>query len=329
MRHEKYEELIVLSLYDELEKEEKKLLEEHLPSCPQCSRFLAKLSGTFGDWKEKRGPVDEQMLNQARRELRVSLSNEKREAGRMNVYVGFPKLRRWGFAPVPVYAAVAFAVVMLAAGLLSGLFLFNRSSGSAGGVHTVLSEISAANSRDVAIADVRFLPGDKNNGDLRFSFNLVRRYVMDGSLDDKDVQKVLAFALVNSDNPGVRLRTIGMLDASVKPDPEIERALVKAVETDENAGVRREALLSLEKFPFNNTIKEALLFVLQKDKNPGMRVAAINILAGKELSAASGAAVEKRVDPRVLEVLRERSASDQNRYVRLKAADMLKEFKEL
>lgn len=319
--------MIVLSLYNELEDEDKKLLEEHIHTCSPCSLFMAKLSGTFGVWKESRETVDEPTLDQARKEFRLALSNEDNEVIGMSAYVGFPKFRRWGIAPVPVYAAGAFALVMLAIGLLSGFLLFNNSSGD--GMRAVLSEISAANSRDVAIADVRFLPGDDKRGNLKFSFNLVRRYEMDGSLDDKDVQKVLAFALVNSDNPGVRLRTIGMLDGSVKPDAEIERALVKAVETDENAGVRREALLSLEKFPFDDAIKEALLFVLQKDKNPGMRVAAINILAGKELNAESGAAVEKRIDPKVLQVLKERSASDQNRYVRLKAADMLKEFKEL
>ncbi len=328
MKHRKYAKWIVLSLYGELEDEEKQHLEGHLLSCPACSYFKEELSGMFREGNWNRESTGEQGLLEARRESHPALVREMRHAAGQDIKKTGPAAWKGRIPAIPVYAAGGMAVLALATGLLAGFVIFGGNSGEVSNTHAVLSQISAANSSDVAISDVRFLAGTKQ-GDLRFSFNLSRRYVLDGSLDEKDVQKVLAFALVNSDNPGVRLRTIGMLDASEKADPEIVAAMVKAVETDANTGVRREALLSLEKFPFSKIIKDALLFVLQNDRNPGMRVAAINFLAGKVLGATSGTAVERRVDPRVLEVLKEKSVSDQNRYVRLKAADLLKEFKEL
>lgn len=328
MRHREYEKLAVLSLYDELEDEEKEFLQRHLLTCSECNRFRENLRGMFPRSERLGGNVDEQSLLKARKELHLELSRKNLDAEKPIMTMKRFVWRRWSGVGVPVYAAGAVALIMLAVGLLSGIFLFGQYSGIGGSAHAVFSQISNANAGEVAISDVRFLAAPKK-GELRFSFNLTRRYVVDGSLDSRDVQKVLAFALVNSDNAGVRLRTIGMLDASAKPDPEIMSALVKAVETDENAGVRREALLSLEKLPFNTKIRGAFLFVLQNDKNPGMRVAAINFLAGKELNAASGPSTQKQIDPRVLEVLKERSTLDQNRYVRLKAADMLRELKEL
>ncbi len=329
MRHKKYETLIVVSYYDEIASDEKGELERHLASCSRCATFKKKLDETLPERGRGAGVVSDAEIARARMEFRQGISIRKDESyGRRRV-VNIPARPRWSTALVPVYAAAMAAVVMLAAGAIFGYLLSVRGTGDKGGLHAVLSEVSSNNTGNVALSDLRFLTADQKNGDVQFSFDLVRRYQMRGSLDDREVQKVLAYALVNSDNPGIRLTTIGMLDASAKPDRQVVDALVEAVKTDDNAGVRREALLSLAKLPFDNVVKAALLYVLQHDKNPGMRVAAINILSGKELNTGTVTGSTKGIDTRVLEVLKERSSSDQNRYVRLKAADMLKEFKEL
>ncbi len=214
------------------------------------------------------------------------------------------------------------AFVTLAVGATASFIFFNRPEKNAA---SILSELNSKNKEDVAIDNIRFLSTDQGSGEVRFSFDFVKRYEMKGSLDDQSIQTVLAYALVNSDNPGVRLKTVGMLETSGKPEKEIERAILRAAKTDDNAGVRRQALLSLKKLPFDNEIRDALLFVLQSDKNPGMRVAAINYLSEKEMRSTT----TKTVDPNLLNVLRESSVSDQNKYVRLKAANMLKGITEL
>ena len=329
MRHRNYESLIVLSIYDEITPEEKSALQKHIESCSRCSEYSNKLMRFFRERRLGSAAITEQFIDKARNDLRRALAEEAGEAARRHAVIKFRRQNGWLAAGVPAYSLGVVALVMFLAGAVAGYLFLNGSYGENGRMGAVASQISGRTSDDVAIADVRFLSTDDRSGRVKFSFDLIRRYEMDGSLDDKNVQKILAFALVNSDNPGVRLRTIGMLDASVKPDREIEDALVRALKTDDNAGVRREALLSLNRFPFNDRIREALLYVLQNDKNPGMRVAAINSLAGKELNLDSGTGPGKRIDPKVLNVLKDRSASDQNKYVRLKAADMLKELKEL
>ena len=329
MRHKRYEGLVVLSYYDEISPNEREALERHLKSCRRCSAFNEKLADILPERKARSGAVPEKDIVEARAKFRQALFAENEgPSGRQRV-VRLSLQPRWRAVPVYVAAVVAFA--MLSVGVISGYILFAHGNVANNGSREVLSELSSKNAGNAAISDVRFVSTDEKSGEVEFSFNLIRRYEMKGSLDDEHVQKILAFALANSDNPGVRLRTVGVFgsSASVKPDKQIVDALVKAVKTDDNAGVRREALLLLMRFPFDNTTKEVLLFVLQHDKNPGMRVAAINFLAGKESNEGMRAVEGKGIDPRILDVLKESSSSDQNRYVRLKAADMLKQFKEL
>lgn len=327
MRHKRYEELIVLSRYDEIGRDDEASLENHLKQCPSCSKLSRQLDELLPKVDARPEMDIEQLIQEARSRVRNFLTRKKNQKAGRAGYADSQSRQRWINSLTPAYEVAGVALVALAAGVISGYLIFGGRYG-AQSVRNVVSEISAKGAGAAAITDVRFLEGETASGNLKFSFNVVKPYEVEGSIDNRNIQKILAYALVNSDNPGVRLKTIGMIDASGRPDREIEDALIRAVKSDDNAGVRREALVSLDKLPFNNNIKEAMLYVLQHDKNPGMRVAAINFLAGKELRRGSLAA-NSRVDPQVLNVLREKSTSDQNRYVRLKAKDMLKELKEL
>ncbi len=329
MRHRKYEQLIVLQLYGELEEDEKGKLERHVQGCGNCARFMERAARIPPKGMARAGEIPGIVADQARKEAMRSLSVSAKGNRSGSAAFRFSGKASWYGRGIPVYATASVGVLMFAVGVISAYLFIGRGPASLEAADAVISQMTSGNLGDEAVTDVRFLDSDKKSGEVQFSFNLVRRYDMKGSLDDRNVQKILAFALVNSDNPGVRLRTIGMLDATPEPDNEIIAALVKAVKSDENAGVRREALLSLERFHFVPEIKNAFLYVLQNDKNPGMRVAAINFLAGRHEIAGSGSEQAKRPDPALVNVLREKSSSDPNGYVRMKAADILKEMKEL
>jgi hypothetical protein len=320
MKHKKFESLIVLDFYNEISPVEKSGLEKHLSTCFKCSEFQKNVGRTI----PQRRQIDDSHLDATLVDARNELHRSLLASRNIPEYrFSLPERR---FAPVPAYAVAAIAFVMLAIGAATSYLYFNQQGKGTG---SIIADLNSRNRNDVAIDNIRFLSTDQKSGEVQFSFDFIRRYEMKGSLDDHDVQKVLAYALGNSDNAGIRLKTVGMLDAaaSTKPDKGIENALIKAAETDDNAGVRREALLSLKRMPFDDEIKGALLFVLQNDKNPGMRVLAINYLSEKEMDSTSVGS--KTIDPKVLNVLKEKSLSDQNQYVRLKAAGLLKEITEL
>jgi HEAT repeat protein len=145
---------------------------------------------------------------------------------------------------------------------------------------------------------------------------------MKGNIDDPSIQKILAEALVNERNPGTRIRTVNALanQTNVSPSPKVKQALITALEFDSNPAVRREALKALLEFPYDNEINDCLLYVLQRDKNSALRIAAINGLASAKLNG-------QIINEETLKVLNQKVKNDDNEYVRIRAASLLKEDK--
>ena len=126
--------------------------------------------------------------------------------------------------------------------------------------------------------------------------------------------------MLNEENPGVRLKAVNAINRQglETQDVETKAALIKAMETDSNAGVRKEALSALMRLPFDAEIKKALLHALMSDGNPGLRVAAINALD----SARTGAL---GVDSDMLGILKQKAETDDNNYIRVKARAVIQE----
>ena len=78
MKHDQYKELLHLSFYHELSDEEQSVLNGHLKTCAECrteSEGLVKLESVLV--QAPRFEVDDQLLDEARRELRVALRLER------------------------------------------------------------------------------------------------------------------------------------------------------------------------------------------------------------------------------------------------------------
>ena len=111
-------------------------------------------------------------------------------------------------------------------------------------------------------------------------YDEIRPMRIKAGMDDERVRRLLAHAILSGSNPGLRLQAINILETSgdTTPSAEVKQALIGALVSDPNAGVRRQAFLALQKLPFDKEIKETLMFVLNHDENPGLRVAAMNYL---------------------------------------------------
>jgi HEAT repeat protein len=160
----------------------------------------------------------------------------------------------------------------------------------------------------------------QSDGEIEFTFDVVRPVRLKGNINDSQIQKVLAHALVNSQNPGVRLRTVNALSGQQQPlqTEELRAALLEAITSDANPAVRKEALTLLQKLPFDEEVKKAILHVLQNDQNSGVRIAAMMVL-----DQFKAQAILK--DQEVLNVLREKMETDENNYIRLIARNFLEE----
>lgn len=349
MTHEEFKEWIHLGLRDELGAEDRAALDAHLDGCAECRReadAAQRLSGAIRNAKPLE--PDDELLADARRELRERLRLEKtkntlavRIQSILQVFVG------------PKFAIAAVAVAVLAIGFFAGSWFSSRyqekylqggktamanpsawQNPSPGAFDTgeSVSERTAPrtnpavtlNQGEAKIENVKILDNDPGTGQVEFTFDAVTSMHIKGSADDPHVQKVLTNALLNADNPGVRLRSVtaiaGQTDIQSTPaDREVKSALIKALQGDENPAVRKEALRALKKFPIDNDIKKSFLTALKNDKNAGIRIAIINTLDSMKTGGA-------RFDNDILEVLKDKMHTDDNNYIRLRAKEAVQEI---
>jgi hypothetical protein len=317
MEHNSYKEMIQLALLDELNENDLNKLHQHLIECSECQAEYDKLKKYYDIVEQnKAGEVDEMFLQDARRQFRLKLDYDLSKQTIIEKVFNSIRRNLWEYKK-PAFTG-AFS---LAAGLFLG-YLFFTPAGSLK-ISNISSNLGLTGG-NTEIANIQFVGSDSSNGEVEFSFDEVRRVTMKGKLNDPSVQKILADALVNEKNPGTRIQTANALAnqpmSNNKTNPKVKSALITALKYDGNPGVRMEALKALLNIPYDNVINETLLYTLQHDKNSGLRIAAINGLASAKLNG-------KIIGQEEMKVLNQKVKNDDNEYVRIRAASLLKEEK--
>ncbi len=318
MKHDQYKELVELSFYNELNDEARAVLDEHLITCAECraeSLAFRKLDSVLV--QAPGFEVNDQVLDEARRDLRVALRLER---ARRPFWIEW--LERFDVLSSPGLRLAFGGVATLIVGISVGYLVFFPSGDEA--VTRPLPGLNQASAQrsESRVANFRILQQTPEAGEVEFSFDLVTSVRMRGNVNDNAVQKVMAQAMLHDQNPGARLLTVSTLasqvEASKTPDKEIKSALIQAMKLDVNVGVRREALKAMQKFQLDKDIKDALLFVLKNETNPGMRIDVINYLETPVLSG-------KVVDQDILNGLKQSMQSDNNNYIRIRAKNVYEE----
>jgi hypothetical protein len=331
MDHNRYREWLTLQTYNDLKKDQVKLLEEHLQGCESCRVELKELQQMHSFLQKNQANLKlDGLLQEARTQLRSALREER---GRRSFWQEWTaSLGEWWseLKLSPQYSAALAGVFMFAIGILAGSFLLNQSRSEKVAMNTgnakTVTETPKVNavqpsSSTSDIANVRFIDSDAADGEVEIAFDAVKPMKLKGSMDDPAIQKVLTYAVLKEQNPGVRLRAVSAIGAQQQekkaPDPLLKAALISALKFDKNAGVRKEALDILQKYPMDDDMKAAFLQVLIRDENPGMRVAAMKYLGAQD-----------SVDPEVLNVLKGQAQNDQNAFVRSRAIQFTDEVKQ-
>jgi len=164
----------------------------------------------------------------------------------------------------------------MAAGLIIGVLFF---SSNALPMFDSVPDLAAMD-EGILISDVRFIPLEGDGKTVELSFSATRQYSVTDSIENPEVQRLLAYSLVRESNPGVRIKTVGLLmDNAGMSRQEIKTALLTTAVTDENPFVRGQALSALKKYPNDIEVQSALINVVRFDENPKMRMEAINLLS--------------------------------------------------
>ncbi len=253
--------------------------------------------------------ASEQLLSEARLELRAALRLERSRKTWKDVWTE----RLQGY--LPIFRLTFATAASLAFGVIIGYKVLQPAQNQPAPTPVAETEQLPKPAGETQITNVKFQDADASDGNVEFTFEAIKPMTYKGNINDTRIQEVLTYALINEQNPGIRLHAVNALNAKQlrKPDDAIKGALIQALTKDENPGVRIEALAALEKFEPDDEIKKAFLHVLVNDTNAAIRIAAIKSIE-----------TERLVDQEVVKVLRE-AQTDEEDYVRLKAKWLIQE----
>jgi hypothetical protein len=294
-----------LYLYGELEFAQEEALEDHLKACALCERALAREKEWHASMNAERQDVSFELLSECRRDLRTALHSEGRVTDRW-----WTRLLPTGFSPTRWSARVAIASFLVFAGFTAARLM---DSGSLPALSN--NNVAQMGLLDTSNAHVRDIQPTGQDG-VRIILDRVQQQEVTGRIDDDAVRQLLLAAMQNSNDPGVRVDSVEMLQHQSGSD--IREALLNSIKSDSNAAVRIKALEGLRQFTSDRHTREAIESVLKHDSNPEVRAEAVDILLPAERSV-------EIVTPDVLMTLQDILSSErQDDYVRSRSLEVLR-----
>ncbi len=320
MEHSEFKEKISLYFYEELSEQERMQFEKHKVDCEECAKVYKEELSFFRELQKEKSPVvNDRILSSARYQLSRALREEKKAEKGSAV----DKLFSFLFTP---YGFAISSVVLLTIGLLAGYSLFSGRSSepvykNGNGDFINAGDGFVFNDQFLKISNIHFIDADASDGEIEFEFEAVKPVRIKGSVNDPQIQAILAYSMLNNQNPGSRLSSINAIESKpqLRIDNDTKNSLLTVMLTDENPGVRLEALRVLKKLPYDETIKQSFLTVLTSDTTSGLRIEAINAISDF---------VEKGLTFSQDEILlfTEKFNNDDNNYIKIKSRTILQEY---
>ena len=316
MNHNEIKKWIRLSLYSELTNEEQSVLELHLKDCDECRNELEQQRNLLSLISAKKNDVDDKLLMEARAQLRGAIRNERQRKGYLDNIIQYLN----NFITTP-FRTVLSGVALLVIGFFVGYLFYGSSTIDPNIIPEKTNNQFPVFQDDVTISNISFIDSDPSDGEVEFTFVAMKPVYLKGRVDDPKIQSILTYSMLNEQNPGSRFNSINAMysENPIKFDKDVKDALITVVMTDENPGVRREALKLMRKLPYDVDVKRAFIYVLTTDTSSGLRIEAINALvdAGKK-----GISLDKNE----IDLFKQKLQTDENSYIRYRTKTILKEY---
>ncbi|MGA3347602.1 MAG: HEAT repeat domain-containing protein [Candidatus Sulfotelmatobacter sp.] len=312
MKCEWVRENITLHVYGELADDARYELEQHVARCADCAAEL-KAEQEFHALlsQERAAEPTPNLLTASRMKLQEAL--ETAEQG------GF--WQRLAFDPAnwlrQVKFSPALASVILIAGFAGGLGTAYREFDHSSPIASTTTTAAPSSPAEASITGIQSITQQPGTNQIAIKYNTVSTLETQGSMNDQRIQQLLLFAARNNYNSGVRMDSVDLL--TQKPDiSQVRDALIYALQYDTNPGVRLKALDGLGNFVKDDVhVRDAVLAALVNDANPGVRTEALRMI---EPAKADGS---------VRGVLMALAAKDSSQYIKSQARTMLAQLPEI
>lgn len=338
--------LILLYVCDELSAEERAAVDAHEIICANCAMALGrekKLQQIIGETEQAADELDPtgMLLWQCRSQLAERLDDLNAAKGSRwrtlpAEWREFRPLARFSQLFVAHPALCTAALVFAGASLGSYMpqlipqLLSRHNAADAQPVMTVSGAMPRLTEQELAnmgVAGINFAPspGGIGPGTVELRLTAEKPMVIEGSLDDSEVRRVLTYVVAHSQrfDEGVRLDSLDALRTHTS-DGQVRQVLCTAARKDRNPAVRLRALEALRDGTIDAAVRDTLLEALVNDNNPGVRVEAISSLVNS-LPKSGGESMDPNAE-HVMRVLQNLTRKDPNRYIRMQSAAALRQL---
>ncbi len=261
-----------------------KKMEIHKNGCIDCSILWD--DEIF--FSQNYGNIPEPKLDSDRVE---KLHNKIMKTVRREMIIDKPK-ENFSFWSNKIIVPIASAAATLVIGILVGRFILQNTQ-------EMNPTLTAYNVQEIIdnnrLNDIKINEVSNATNDVSFDLSWNNDTKIEGNRRDPNIQRLLAYALVKSNNPGIRLHSAKIMEGMTSGDTEILNALIHSVKYDENPGVRLKALRALKNYSLNDNIRNTCIFILQNEESPAIRMEAIQIL-GQDNDQNVQIALQKAAD---------------------------------
>jgi hypothetical protein len=264
MNCERVREQIPEVLAGKVEGAARERLIEHLDTCASCRAEVADLGVVWRGLdfmaEAEPSPAMKSRFLEALRAYEEGLQESQRRLA-----YAAPR-RRWFWQPA---WQVAFATVLLAAGVAGGRYLVPHPAAPS--------------------------PANPEIKELRGQVESLRQ--------------LMALSLLQEQSPSSRLRGVNYSYQMTQPDRDVQQALLHAVSHDTNVNVRLSAVDALAKFAGDPEVRRALANSLEVQDSPLVQVALIDLLVQLNAREAAPVVAKLAQDKDVNEAVRQRAVS--------------------
>jgi hypothetical protein len=265
-----------LYAYDELTDDLRFEFEQHINRCSGCAEEAKALRGLRDAMSIM--PVLEptpSLLASSRMQLQEALEIAQQDRGwKRWFYDPFSMIGQLKFSP-----ALAAVLLMIGFGGGAGVAVKMARNSSQSGIITATNPSSGqpdVNQANIAgISSIQQVPGTNN---VEIKYDTLQTRSATGSMSDPAIQQLLVFASRNNVNSGIRLNSVDMMTKNPQ-DQKIREALVASLRYDTNPGVRLKSLEALGPYVKEDvTVRDAVVEALLHDNNLGVRTEALTML---------------------------------------------------
>jgi hypothetical protein len=314
MKCEWVKQNVLLYVYGELPDDARYELEQHLERCTNCTADLEstrKFHATVSEFA-----VDDptpNLLASSRMRLQEALETTQQGAfWQRLIFNPAAWLQQIRFSP-------ALAAVILIVGFAGGVAATYRVVSDRGLTNlgsTNLGQGQTAQPTEASIGGIQSITQEPGN-QVSIKYNTISTQQTQGSLGDQRIQQLLLFAARNNYNSGLRMDSVDLLTQQ-PANPNVREALIYALRYDSNPGVRLKALEGLGSSVKDDVrVRDSVLEALMSDSNPGVRTQALHLIE------------PVRADSSVRIVLQKLAQSDHNTYIRSQAKTLVAQLPQI